>query len=397
LNLGASTIELGLPRISAKLTIKALQEEAQARGLEKKGLPKLKNDLLHHLVDGTIHISATDAWKKVMEYRLEIESEKGDLHEASVQKRQEAERRNEERNLARYAKEQEEHRIKAEEKLKRRLEEQKNQVKLHKHKFPLVHPHPVARTEDLKFHGKPRTALCSFCCVEDYGFDIGWSRTVRSIWTCEACDFDVCRKCFEMENISKEKKQRRAEELRKRHDAEEKERQRQEEEEERDQMIKWDATKQFKKTIIKPPAKNKDPNGNKKKGYTVWCSDGYGNDGWHSYNSPPNKEFDSTWKTKADANARARYLFYWKNVWGLSPNELAESGEGGPVEETATNQHGLVEFSVEPPDSSHWTVSVVPDEVFPHLDNACMIRHSYDDERDPKGYSDVPSYSCLSY
>jgi hypothetical protein len=190
-----------------------------------------------------------------------------------------------------------------------------------------------------------------------------------------------------MENISKEEKQRRAEEVRKRQDAEakerqrqEEERQRQEEEEEREQMIKWDPTKRFKKTIIKPSAKNKDPNGNKKKGYTVWCSDG------HSYSPPPDKEFDSTWKTKADANARARYLFYWKNVWGLSPNEfLAENGEGEPVEETATNQHGLVEFSVEPPDSSHWTASVVPDKVFPHLENASMRRQIYDDERDPQG------------
>jgi hypothetical protein len=106
LNTRAPTSEL--PCIRAKLTLKALQEEAQARGLEKKGLPKRKIDLLHHLVDGTIHISETVAWKKVMEYRLEIESEKGELHEASVQKRQDAEHRTEERNLARYAKEQDE-------------------------------------------------------------------------------------------------------------------------------------------------------------------------------------------------------------------------------------------------------------------------------------------------
>ena len=86
-----------------------------------------------------------------------------------------------------------------------------------------------------------------------------------------------------MENISKEEKQRRAEELRKCRDAEAKERQRQEKEEEREHMIKcWDATKQFKKTIIKPSAKNKDPNGNKKKGYTVWCSEVGGTDGSHS-------------------------------------------------------------------------------------------------------------------
>jgi hypothetical protein len=85
---------------------------------------------------------------------------------------------------------------------------------------------------------------------------------------------------------------------------------------------KYDAKKQFNKKIIRPPALNKKVDGNKMKGFTVWCSSGYSNDGWHSYGGPPDQEFDSTWKTAADANDRARYLFIWKNTYGSAPTSL---------------------------------------------------------------------------
>ena len=83
-----------------------------------------------------------------------------------------------------------------------------------------------------------------------------------------------------------------------------------------------------------------DPDGNKMKGYTVWCSDGYGNDGWHSYEGPPDKEFDSTYKTKEDANERARYLFYWKNPWGQQAEEIMEGYSGESHHKSVKN--GLV-------------------------------------------------------
>jgi hypothetical protein len=80
------------------------------------------------------------------------------------------------------------------------------------------------------------------------------------------------------------------------------------------------------------------PDGNKMQGYTVCCSSGYGSSRWHSYQGPPNKEFDTTWKTDEEANARARYLFYWKNCYGISAEEL----DADDCQES--EKHGLKEF-----------------------------------------------------
>jgi hypothetical protein len=115
------------------------------------------------------------------------------------------------------------------------------------------------------------------------------------------------------------------------------------------------------------------------KGFTVWCSSGYGNDGWHSYEGPPEQEFDSTWKTAADANARARYLFIWKNTFGSEPDEIY------PYDESEKN--GLKTYSIAPADSECWTVGVVPDVAFQYLPNATKRRHTNDDETEPRGYS----------
>lgn len=52
--------------------------------------------------------------------------------------------------------------------------------------------------------------------------------------------------------------------------------------------------------------------------FFVWSSEGYDNDGWHSYNGPPRKEFDSSWRTIEEANARVEYLFFIKNPWVIN-------------------------------------------------------------------------------
>lgn len=111
---------------------------------------------------------------------------------------------------------------------------------------------------------------------------------------------------------------------------------------------------------------------NKGQGFTVWCSDGYGNDGWHCYQGPPDKVFDTTWKTVEDANSRARYLFYHHNPWGVKAEEIDDEPE-----ETMT-EDGLMTFRVDPPDSSIWTVSVMPASAFKHLDHVVFHRHSDD-------------------
>ena len=134
-----------------------------------------------------------------------------------------------------------------------------------------------------------------------------------------------------------------------------------------------------------PPAKNKSSTSTLK--YTVWCSDGYDRDGWHSYGGPPSKEFDTSWPTKQEANERAEYLFFWKNVWGLDPDEISDDYTHSDVGVLPTENDGMNKWTVCPADSSRWTVGVVPTQAYLHLENASQRRHCNDDEREPRGYS----------
>eukprot|EP00957_Ditylum_brightwellii_P177258 13503333-Ditylum_brightwellii.AAC.1 len=147
------------------------------------------------------------------------------------------------------------------------------------------------------------------------------------------------------------------------------------EKEEEEHRKKWDPKSNFKSNILKPSDNNTNPDGNKQTGYTVWSSDGYGNDGWHRYNGPPDKEFNSTYATIEDANARARYLFYWKNPWGQGADELMEEGQG--VNESV-DKNGLKTYDVTPDDSTTWTFGVVPNIAFVYLENATIRRNNDD-------------------
>lgn len=137
--------------------------------------------------------------------------------------------------------------------------------------------------------------------------------------------------------------------------------------------------KQFQDLVVNPSSKNRKRDGNGMKGFTVWCSSGYENDGWHSYEGEPDWEFDTTYMTKDEANARARYLFFWKNPWGLTPQEVQDDNNG--VTEKI-DKHGFAKFQVHPDDSEVWTVGIVPDMVYDHLPQASKYRHGNDDYSD---------------
>ncbi|KAI9333364.1 hypothetical protein DFJ73DRAFT_854498 [Zopfochytrium polystomum] len=109
--------------------------------------------------------------------------------------------------------------------------------------------------------------------------------------------------------------------------------------------------------------------------FVVWTSCGYRPDGWHSYDGPPPKEFDSSFATKKEANDRVRYRFYAKNTWGLGVREMMEQ----EVEEK--ERGGLLTLSTTPPDSECWTVAAVPAEAFQFLSDV--------DEDDGGGSDDI--------
>ena len=358
-----------LPRIDAKLNLRDLREEAAVRGHQPKDVPRIKADLLHFLVDGSIHLSKTSEYKAFVKMKERIETERDALLAKSLANKR-AEKAKAEAKLR--AKEEK----RAAEQRAARQKEIETQKKFHIHSCPKVHDCKLAKTAALRMNGLPRIAWCSSCqsrVSPEGGF------------TCEACNFDICSQCYIIQNMDAEEKRSWEREEAKKHEREAAEaaRHRKEEEdrikqEEQQRLARYD-TKQFKAAIMKPSDEAKNPNSSLKgNGFAVWCSDGYGNDGWHSYNEPPDKMFDTTWNTLEEANSRARYLFYHKSPWGLHPEELLAEGRGDPEE--MVRENGLMIFQVEPPDSSIWTVGVVPAQSFQHLDHAVMQRHNHDRE-----------------
>jgi hypothetical protein len=333
------------PRISKKLTLVELRDEAEARGLQDSmNLPKLKVDLLHFLVDGSIHVAESVEYKQYKSLLNRLEEERPQLYAQSLASRQ-AERQNEE--LRRQQKAEKERLAREAE----RTSEIQAQTSLHRHSFPLVHPHLLARTAELRVHGNPRSyeSTCDLC---SYVYS-------RGVYTCEQCDLDICYSCFEERNMTSAQRQEREKQERIKQ-----EKRRLEEEERRAEAaaaaLAWDATKQFAAETIRPSDTNKtlDAKGHK---YIVWCSNG------DNYCEPPYQYFDSGWETSKEANDRARYLFFWKNPWGMDPDEVGDDLNGEPE---PCFREGLVNFTVHPTDYSCWTVGVVPALAFRHLPQA---------------------------
>jgi len=113
------------------------------------------------------------------------------------------------------------------------------------------HPHPLAPTNSLKFHGAPRKCWCSNCderereIIASNGIHnyYGYSRYLNHgnrgtcVWTCDVCDFDLCKECFEYYNVSAEEQSKRKEES-VRKAKEEKEKREKQEREEREKFRK---------------------------------------------------------------------------------------------------------------------------------------------------------------
>jgi hypothetical protein len=134
----------------------------------------------------------------------------------------------------------------------------------------------------------------------------------------------------------------------------------------------WDAFRQFESWIITPPPNNKIPDGSSKKGFTVWCS--ISSD---TTSGSPEKLFDTTYKKMTDANDRARYLFYWKNPWGMSPQKMLEVVH--IKSDTSSNATNASTFHcVNSNADETWIVSVVNDATFLYLDSARHYRHNLD-------------------
>lgn len=108
--------------------------------------------------------------------------------------------------------------------------------------------------------------------------------------------------------------------------------------------------------------------------FVVWSSSGYPYDGWHSYAGEPRKEFDSTWDTLEEANARVRHKFIHENVYELSVTEMKDTVECAEVMDEDT---GLLTLSACPEDSEKYTVAAVTRQVFQYLAGPKRLKSKY--------------------
>jgi predicted nucleic acid-binding Zn-ribbon protein len=384
-SLGDSTAEGAAPKkkrnaskkaggtVVASMKVADLLAEATARGLEVKAVSRMnKNELISTLVVGSMCITKSETWVEVLRVREQFENDrkKAADEERKRQDALDAQRRQQE--MKRQAKEMERQAKLQAEREEKRSAEIASQAEKHIHLIPKVHGCKLAKTSDLLFYEEARIYRYSSCC------SVCRSRYNDMLYSCEKCDFDICSDCHKEKTMTEAEKKAEA----KRKAALEKERQeaeaamrRQIEEEEEEFRQKWDPKSHFKPNIINPPDANLDPD--VKKGYVVWSSDGYGYDGWHSYEGPPEKVYDSTWSTKANANERARYLFHWKNPWGHEAEHMME--EEHIVE---SKNDGLIKYVTSPDDSSTWTVAVTPAAAFAHLDNVRKFGNHHDDDEE---------------
>ena len=313
----------------------ALKEEAKARGLKVRASLN-KPELLKELGDGSVALNQTPQYHYVQAVLALIPQEASALV-------------NQQRDIvlkqrAKYEAEWAEEASRAKQTIR------EHNAALHTCEAPLVHPHPLAPTAQLK--DWPWGAKCKVCQKR--------AHETTCEWTCTACDFNICRTCFEIESLPEAERDARrqavaaaetrkrkegeeeAEKARKRQKIERKEREAEAEKERKRQKTERDknqeeAEKERKRQRVErektqdkalgkfPPHVRDLAEASKQrssKGYTVWRSSWYRADGWHSYAGAPRKEFDSCFKTAKDANTRAKFLFFVENTGGLSVQEM---------------------------------------------------------------------------
>ncbi|GFH48014.1 hypothetical protein CTEN210_04490 [Chaetoceros tenuissimus] len=254
------------------------------------------------------------------------------------------------------------------------MAKKKKQLKdLHIHKSN-CHCHPLADSSQLPHSQRfPRGTRSHVRRYQLASCDIEHRHIcTRNVFrTCLDCDFDICKACFQIECLPEQEKRayltKKYEEMRREQDrAEEARRQqyerdrirREQEEKKRKEKLRRKYERYLAKfsEVVKHPRPENLNRENRLK-YTVWKSCGYDNDRWHSYEGPPEKNFDSSFDSLDEANQRVKYVFYFKNEWGLGKEEMH-------AESNFVSQDGVRFMQCCPDDSERWTVSVVPSGAF---------------------------------
>ena len=196
-------------RITNKMTLEKLREEAKARQLDAKITPKIKIDLLRVLVDGSICIHESAEYHTYQVLLDRVKRERSELEEASPKKEAAAEARKGELRLQRSAKLEREDEAEQQRKKEQRLGEISGQVTLHTHSFPWVHCHALARYSNIKKDGVPRDASCDCCYTKRSGMFFTYlaQAPCTPLYSCDKCDWDICLSCLDKANKIKAEKE----------------------------------------------------------------------------------------------------------------------------------------------------------------------------------------------
>ena len=322
-----------LTRIASKMTTAKLTEEAKARKLCY--IPKLKSDLMDLLVEGSICVHQSPEYKAYQNLLERVKNEESALRDAKNE---------------RIRKESSYSRINE---IRRKTEENMRKIdRIRRKKENSISEHEQAWSnfeEEIDEHDSERR----------YKHEEQLAREKQEEWM-RRSDFGDC----EVEEYEYEKRQftreKQVEHKEAWSDSEE-------EREQDEHESQFKAEEQFSSKIKVIKGKHLNPKSSGMK-YTVWCRDLYR----RRYEEESDKEFDSVWATKEDANSRAKYLFYWKNAWGIPPEEI----DHDCVEPMVSGN--LKGWTVTPDGGSTWTVGVVPSDAFPYLDKASLSRHDHD-------------------
>lgn len=356
-----------MPRISNQLTTKELQHEALARGIERKYLPSSRADLLNFLVDGSIYLKKTKAWKDVERLKSKMEADCRRIEEEKSKL-----------DCANTASES--HSNSSSDKAGSGILDgdlldpatfSRDPSQMSSIQSTIPSQQVSHRRQDSRhtFLGRD----LSFATQTEETSMGQLMRFVTVGCVVPTCSARVSTNDHEVNKTgSDRRKEKELAEVFERRTHMKEGRKQESIEHQQKNVKKWDESVQFEPWIISPPKNNQKPSGNSLKGYTVWCS--ISSD---VPDSPP-KQFDATYKGLGDANDRARYLFYWRNPWRLSPVKMVEFVL--VKSDNSENNDCTSTFHCVHPNGDKWIVSVVHDSTFKYLDNASTSRHDLDQE-----------------